>query len=304
MRLVQSILLAISAMIFLLIPIVLVYWVVDALNLEFLDAIKGILGAILEPFLGIIRALFGNKSFPLFGLEFSWAPVYFAIALLAFSLLLNGISKLIGYVNSTANYVKAKTTVHLVNKQREEMEKVEEQRLKENKHGFIVVRYKTQTTSSAYLTSSGLSAADIRKMFMDTFNKYMFLDATLESDPRSDEMCLKFEEPGSAINYALMLQENVKELNDKLDRAGTKVHVNVGVHAANSFEPNNQSFFVTGKVCNLAAPGEVSCSRLVRDIYLAERNESTLTFISKGMYDLGQEIEIFAVKKGEKTSRF
>lgn len=297
MRLLESLIQAIAALVILIIPLVIVYWVLSTLAIEPIAFITKFLGSFLEPPISILRGMLGDRSFNVYEFEVDLIPLFFSAILLVVSIALTAVAKVLESFRSSLNFVKAKTKVHIVQKQREEEKLEEEKKLLKNTNGFVVVRYKTQTTSSAYLTSSGLSPSDIKDMFMEYFNKYTYLDAELSKESKDDNLFLIFDDvPGSLI-YTLQLQDNMVKLNQQLDKAGTKLIVTCGIYCAPATESRSDLLFVTNKICNLAAPGEVTCSRAVKDIFEKDRADSTLFFISKGMYDLGRETEIFTVRK-------
>ena len=297
MRGIQTLIQIIAGLLLVLIPLILVYWVVNVIAVEPLMFISDFLGIFFALPTGIIRNIIGDHTVMAGEFEVDLIPIVLCALLLCSSILLTIAAKFIQSVRGSINYVQAKTDVHIAQKQKEAEEKEEQTKLLQNTVGYVVVRYKTQTTSSAYLVSSGLSEQDIKKMFMEYFNRYMYLDAQLFKDSTDNNLELVFEDVPSCLTFTLTLQENVKELNKQLDKAGTKLLVNCGIYCTNPHDSKIEALRVANKVCNLAGPGDVTCSREVKEIYEKDRSDHNLKFVSNGMYDLGQEIEIFAIKK-------
>lgn len=297
MRLLQTTLQALAGILILVVPLVIVYWVLNILDIEPLSFIQSFLGAFLEPPMGIIRSFTGEKITHFKGFEIDLVPIFFCVVLFFISLALTIVAKILQAVKKSYTFVEAKTKAHFVQKQHEAESKEEETRVFENTIGYAVVRYKTQTTSSAYLVSSGLSDKDIKNMFMEQFNRYMYLDAQLFKESTDDNLLLVFEDVPSSLTYALTLQDSMIGLNKQLDKAGTKLLVTCGIYCATPSEAKSQAFLVANKVCNLAGPGEVAISREVKCIFEKDRSDHNMNFTSKGMYDLGQEIEIFTAQK-------
>ena len=164
--------------------------------------------------------------------------------------------------------------------------------------GYVVVRYNPHTTSSAYLISSGLSQDDIKEMFMDHFNKYNYHDARLQKESTENSYIIVFDDVPSTLIYCLALQENISKVNQELSKSGVKLHITSGIHCTSPLDDKETAIGITNKVCNLAAPGDITVSKLVKDIFEKDRAEHTLNFISRGVYDLGgEEVEIFTVKR-------
>ncbi|MGD9580988.1 MAG: hypothetical protein AB7V50_06420 [Vampirovibrionia bacterium] len=297
MRLLQTTLQAIAGILILTIPIILVYTVLLALDIEPLNFITNFLGMFILPFTSIVVGLMGEKTMQAGAFTVNLAPIFLCGVNLCLAIILTLIAKFLQGLRSSLSYVQAKTDVHVAKKQREMQVMQEEQKLFQNTIAYVVVRYKTQTTSSAYLVSSGLSETDIKNMFMEPFNRYMYLDAQLHRGSTDTNFQLIFEEVPNSVNYALTLMESILNVNRSLDKAGIKQIITAGIYCAPPEESKDNAFHIANKVCNLAAPGEVSCSREVKDIYEKDRSDHNLRYISRGMYDLGQEVEIYSIEK-------
>ncbi|MEW5820687.1 MAG: hypothetical protein AB1782_10890 [Cyanobacteriota bacterium] len=297
MKALQTILQLIAAVLIISIPIIILYWVMTVIDIEPLSFVTDFLGMFITPFVNIVRGVTGDVSGEFKGFFIDWVPIYLAGVLLLISIGLTVIAKFINGLRTSINFVEAKTKVHIAQKQKQAEEKQEEARLFENTLGYVVVRHKTQTTSSSYLISSGLSDKDIKNMFMEQFNRYMYLDAQLFKESSEDNFMLNFEDVSSCITYSLQLQENMVNLNKELDKAGIKMHVTCGIYCTTPQHSKEQAFVIAGKICNLAGPGEVTCSKEVKEIYERDKADHNLKYISKGTYDLGHEIDIFAVQK-------
>lgn len=297
MRTLQTLLQALAGLLILFVPMMIVWWVLTTLDIEPLSFISNLLGIICEPLNSFVGIFVGEKSFTFKDIEVDLTPIFTCAALFVFAIILTVLAKVVNTFRSSVHFVKAKTDVHLAQKRKEAEELEQENKLFENSIGYCVVRYKTDTTSSAYLVSSGLSAEDIKKMFMEHFNRYMYLDAQIYKSSTEDNKELIFEDVPNTLTYALQLQEKVIDLNKQLDKAGTKILVNIGIYCTSPTVAKDQGFYIANKVCNLSAPGEVSCSKEVKEIFEKDRADHNLKFISKGMYDLGHEVEIFFVTK-------
>lgn len=297
MRLLQTTLQAIAGVLLLTIPIILVYWVLGVIAIEPLDFITNFLGIFVSPFTNIITAAVGEKMIVVAGFNVDLAPVFLCVLILCAVVGLSILAKFLHGLRSSLSFVQAKTDVHVAKRQREMEEKQEEQKLFQNTVAFVVVRYKTQTTSSAYLVSSGLSETDIKNMFLEPFNRYMYLDAQLHKASTDNNFQLLFEDVPSSVTFSLTLMEQLINVNKSLDKAGIKQIVTAGIYCTTPEESKDEAFRIANKVCNLAAPGEVCCSREVKDIFEKDRSDHNLRYVSRGMYDLGQEVEIYSIEK-------
>lgn len=297
LRILSGLLKVIGGILILLIPIILFYWVLATINLEPLKGFVGFLSSFISPIVGILVPIIKVKPLNVADFSIDLIKPIFCLILLLLSIALNLAAKGINYFDNSVNFVQAKTKVHIVQKQKELEAKEAEKRLMENSIGYVVVKCKSQTTSSAYLASSGLSSEDIKNMFMEHFNRYTYLDAELQKDSTDEVYNLIFHEITSCISYALTLQENVAKLNKDLDKAGIKLHTTIGIYSTTPKDSRTQAFFVANKVCNLCSPGEITCSKDVKSIFEKDRGEHNLKFTSKGMYDLGTEVEIFLLQK-------
>lgn len=297
MRAIQTILQALAGLLILIVPLMIVWWVLSTLDIEPLNFIVSLLGILCEPLNGFVSIFVGEKSAEIGGFDVNLVPAFTCGALFIAAIILTIIAKVVHSFRSSVHFVKAKTDVHMAQKRKEQEDQEEESKLFENTIGYCVVRYKTETTSSAYLVSSGLSPEDITKMFMEHFNRYMYLDAQLYKSSTENNKELIFEDVPNTLTYGLQLQEKVVDLNKQLDKAGTKLIVTAGIYCTSPTVAKDQAFFIANKVCNLSSPSEVTCSREVKDIFEKDRSDHNLKFISKGMYDLGAEVEIFTVEK-------
>lgn len=297
MRLLQTTLQAIAGILILTIPIILVYWVLSVIAIEPLSFITDFLGIFVRPFTNIVTALVGEKSVVISGFNVDLAPFFLCALILCLVIALSVLAKFLHGLRNSLNFVQAKTDVHVAKRQREMEKMQEEKKLFQNTIAFVVVRYKTQTTSSAYLVSSGLSETDVKNMFLEPFNRYMYLDAQLHKGSTDNNFQLLFEDVPNSVTFVLTLMENLINVNKSLDKAGIKQLVTAGVYCTTPEESKDEAFRIANKVCNLAAPGEVSCSREVKDIFERDRSDHNLRYISRGMYDLGQEVEIFCIEK-------
>lgn len=297
MRLIGSILKGISGLLILFIPFLIIYWILSILEMEPTQFLVNILGGIFLPFLGIIESITNNPNFDVADFNVKLSPIILTGILLATSAILNILAKVVQKFDETVNLATAKTKVHMVQKQKEEEKKEAQRLMMEKSIAYVVVRHNSQTTSSAYLVSSGLSHEDITNMFKEHVNKYQYHDAELAKQSTDDNMVIIFDNVAASLTYALNIMDGTKSLNLQLDKAGTKLDANIGIYSTSPTDSKANSIFIANKICNLSEPGEISVSKTVKDIFMHDRVENTLRFTSKGMYDLGEEVEIFAVKR-------
>jgi hypothetical protein len=299
MNIIKSLFQIVAAIVILIVPFILVYWILNIINIEPMSGITSFMGSFLEPLISNVRSFTGDIFINVGQFEVDLVPLITCGILLLLSTLLTVFAKIINYFQNSMSFVSAKTRVHMAHKQRQEELKQQEKELLSQNVGYVVVRYKLQTTSSAYLISSGLSQGDIRNIFMEQLNKYTYHDAELLKESTEDNFVITFDEVSSSLIFSLSLQENIIKTNQEIDKAGIKMYVTCGVHSVTPTAPKEESAKVANKVCNLAGPGDITCTKTVKDIFEKDRAEHTLNFVSKGVYDLGigRETEIFTVKR-------
>jgi uncharacterized protein YggT (Ycf19 family) len=300
MRFFKGIVKLLETILVLTIPILLFYWFISVINLQFLKPFEALLGSIFMPFLSFIKS-YNNFTMMYEGVEIDFTPLVLAAALLATFFVSLGLEKVLDIIESAI--------IHFKNKSKE-IEKVHNNELQRNKYieelaknkvTYLTLKFHQKQGSNAYLYANkedifgeGLLSTMLNDVIIKS-KEYKAKDYK-SSDIEKEMYSLIFYSITNAIDYAFYVCNKVEEINREVMDQDKKLYFKISCHCSYTEITAIKDFHIATKILNLSGNNEISVSELFKNKYEALKETTNIVFDSKGIYNIDdQQMEIFSL---------
>ena len=238
MRLLKGITKFFEGILLLLIPLILFFWFLSVINLQFTKPFEAILGAMFNPYLDSIKALV-QTELVYSDTNVDFAPLILSAIVLAGFFVFFAVEKILDIIDNTFNHVKKQTQETQKHKEADLMRIKFIEELARNKVIYLSVKFKQKATSSAYLyreDNDFFGAGILGTMINDICLKAKDFNAKRIYDFKGENntFYFVFYDIVEAIDYAFFINNKTVEINrDVLDQ-GKKLYYLISCHCAYS----------------------------------------------------------------------
>ncbi|MDD3012820.1 MAG: hypothetical protein PHC34_03880 [Candidatus Gastranaerophilales bacterium] len=291
----------IQAILLFILPLILFYWFLIVMNLAVLKPFVAILGYVLDPFIATVRT-FIHYELAYNGVKVDFTPLLSGGVILVFYFVFSMFDNLFNTVDKTFKKTQEMIKDTEIKKQQEQIRKNYLEVLAQNKIIYLVLKLRTNETSSAYLFnkeddifSEGITNTVLTNI-IEASEKY---ESKRYKDFKGKDNTYNFifYSITDAIDYSFYIYNKVIEANKNVIDPSTRVCFTIACNCSYSEDSADNEFEIAGKMLNLGGDSEIIASELFKEKYKALKEETNLRFESKGIYEVdNKQLEIFQIK--------
>jgi len=297
----------IQAILLFILPLILFYWFLIVLNLAVLKPFTAILGFVLDPFIAVVRNFISYKlSYN--GVKVDFTPLLAGGAILVFYFIFSIFDNFVDNVEKTFNKTREKIKETDKKKHQDEMQRNYLEALAQNKIIYLVLKLRTNETTSAYLCnkeddifSEGITNTVTSSIIesSENYNSKRYQ----EFKGKDNTYNFIFYNITDAIDYSFFIYNRVQEANKNVIDPSVRINFTIACNCSYSEDSAELDFEITRKILNLGGNSEIITSELFMEKYKALKDETNLLFISKGIYEVNEKhLEIFQLKAAKQKN--
>lgn len=301
MNFIKSLIKFIQALILIIIPFVLFYWLLTLINLEFLKPMVAFFAYFMNPVLSLVPPVFQYKI--KYDNEFvSLIPLVFTIMS---TLIAVGLAFLHSFLEGMETTVKAAHTHIKQAEQTSKVKKIVDQKnkiLTQHRIIYVLLSIKKKENQSTHLYEK--VADNLEKNYIKSIMSKIASKAAdfrheryKEEEKNEHTVCLVFYNTTEATDFAFAALAALGKANKELANTGLNYTLSVAFHCSTTIQNAPLEFAVASKIMNLAGDNEFYTSEIFKNKYEATTSKTNVKFIPRGTYMIhGRQEDVFQLK--------
>lgn len=282
-----------------IIPAIVTYWVLNLIELNFLNGITSLLGMLLDPLIGFFNMFF-HYEMEHAGYMIDFTPMALVLFLFIVFLIAGQLEKIIESTRLAIIEGQERTRQKTEREEQQQIQNDFIDSLGKNKVHYLLIKFNKHDTALSYLSNAfgdeekDNIANDIIKNILSTSKKLGSTHYNRLYD-ETDIFNFIFYDIDSALRFAKYLQQEVKKQAAELIKIGANIEFAGVLHCTMSEYSSNTDLPVMEKVVNLAETNEILATELYKNKAELFHN-ANVQFTTKGIYALnGKRSEIYSV---------
>lgn len=291
----------IEGILWLYLPLVLIYWTLTPIEFSFFKGIKGLLSVFIEP---LLLSLDSNFDFILSfeGSDISYTPLILAGVILICIILTIFNAKLLDFIEDSFLQLKIKMNQKALQKDREKKhqsfyEELEKYKIiylmlkiiKTQKHEEYLVKKEDNAFSDGLIGSYQTSIANLAEKFSGKPYK--------DFDAGSDTYSFVFTDLEGVLQYIKVLSQRIKEINKGTSDLNCVFNYEIAASCSYSLISADADLSVTSKVLKLCSNSEILITETLKNKIQNSDKTFKVKLEPKGIYMLGEsQVDVHRLK--------
>lgn len=294
----------ISGILFILLPVVIFYWSLTLVNLEFIKPLVAVLASFIDPILAPVKPyILYAHNYETFSVDYT--ILIFAGLLLILAFVFVGIGNIFDFIDELIDEIKLKLKKRELIKRKEEERQEYLNELGKNKTIYVILKLIKNTPKESYLIkdsgedffSVGLvdsyenSLSDLYKKFFAKYHGHI--------GDYNDTHGYIFNDINRFLSYLNFFAARVEEVNKGMLDLNIKFDYKIACHCSISDASADVDFEITSKILNLSGNREILLSELLKSrLEIMEKSENNqFKLLSRGIYLIkDKQIDVFKLQ--------
>ncbi|MEI8388832.1 MAG: hypothetical protein WCG23_02995 [bacterium] len=292
----------IEGILFILIPVVILYWTLTLVNLDIVKPFVAILSEYIDPLVAPFRSYIQYSVTYDNNFTINYTILFFAGVVLVIAFMFTLIGHILNFVDRIVDKMKLKL------KEKEKLRKKQEEKqnfineIQKNNTVYVILKLVRNQPTDSYLIkkedsdffSSGLVEA-YENSLLNAYKKYSGKTYGNVGGINNLNSYI-FTDINKFIAFLLFFKERVEEVNKGMQDLNIKFDYKIACHCSFSDASTSVDIEITSKILNLCNPRDILVSELLQNrLTLSENNNIKL--YSRGIYLMNdKQIDVFKLK--------
>ncbi len=298
----KTIIKILEGLMWLYLPIIMIYWAVSLIELNAINPLKAALGVLVIPLVIIIDKYF-NFQFTFNGTEADYTPVILAGSVVAFAMLLILSIKVLDFIEENLERAKIQ---FLEQKEKKTLAQKRESQLRElskNKILYVMLELKKIQQHDTYLINNGgdsftVGLIDSYENTIKNIAKNFSGSEYKDFDAGEGIVNFFFTDTEQFLLYLHYLNEKIAEINKgTADDLNTIFTYAVACNCSYNLTTAKTDLHLTKKILNLVGKEEIFITSVLRQKLENLKTDISMKFESKGLYILdNKDFDLYGLK--------
>ena len=292
----------IEGILFILIPVVILYWTLTLVNLDIVKPFVAILSEYIDPLVAPFRSYIQYSVTYDNNFTINYTILFFAGVVLVIAFMFTLIGHILNFVDRIVDKMKLKL------KEKEKLRKKQEEKqnfineIQKNNTVYVILKLIRNQPTDSYLIkkedsdffSNGL-VESYENSLLNAYKKYSGKTYGNVGGINNLNSYI-FTDINKFIAFLLFFKERVEEVNKGMQDLNIKFDYKIACHCSFSDASTSVDIEITSKILNLCNPRDILVSELLQNrLTLSENNNIKL--YSRGIYLMNdKQIDVFKLK--------